>query len=73
MCGVRPKFRSLAEYLEKTGRTQQSLAERLGVHPSYVSMLASRERRPGLRLALKIEAETGVPVASFVTPDRVAS
>ena len=61
------KYRSLADYLEQTEQTQRALADKLGVNESYISLIASRQRQPSLRLALRIEAMTGVPVSALVS------
>lgn len=60
------KFKSLAEYLTKTGTTQEALATRLGVTRPYISMIAAGDRQPSLALAIRIEEETGVPAAAMV-------
>jgi transcriptional regulator with XRE-family HTH domain len=70
---VRPKYRTLAEYLDKTNTTQDALAEQLQISRSYVSLLASGERRPGLRLALRIEALTGVPVSALASGEALSA
>lgn len=64
---VTKKYRSLAEYLDKTETTHDALAVRLGVTRAYVTMLAGGRRQPSLPMALRIERETGVPAASLVT------
>jgi DNA-binding XRE family transcriptional regulator len=66
------KYKTLADYLDQTGTTQDFLAEKLGVSRSYVSLLASGERQPALPLALRIEALTGVPVESLVAGERAS-
>lgn len=66
------KYKTLADYFEQTGKTQDSLAERLGVSRSYVSLLTSGERQPGLALALRIETITGVPVEALVAQERAS-
>jgi transcriptional regulator with XRE-family HTH domain len=63
----------LADYFEQTGQSQISLARQLKVSKSYMSMLAKGERQPSLALAVRIEGLTGVPAASMVTAERVAS
>lgn len=65
--GVARKYKTLADYLEQTGKTQDSLAERLGVSVSYVCLLVSGRRQPSLPLAIRIEAATGVPVEALVS------
>jgi transcriptional regulator with XRE-family HTH domain len=69
---VKRKYRNLAEYFEATGVTKYSVARKLGVTPAYVSMLASGSRQPALRLALRIEALTGVPASALLSEERVA-
>jgi transcriptional regulator with XRE-family HTH domain len=67
------RYRSLADYFIQTGRTQESLASKLGVTPAYISLLTSGSRQPGLKLALRIEAMTGVPVEALAANERKAS
>lgn len=61
----RKTYRSLAEYFQATGITQEELAAKLGVSQSYMSLLAKGSRRPSLPLGLAIERETGVPVEAL--------
>lgn len=65
-------YASLSDYLDKTGTTHDALAERLGISRSYVTLIACGDRQPALDLALRIEAETGVPVAALV-PERASA
>ena len=37
----------------------------IGISPSHASLIAARKRRPSLKLALKIEAELGIPVTHW--------
>jgi transcriptional regulator with XRE-family HTH domain len=68
------RYRNLADYFARTGKTQQSLAARLGVSRPYVSLLASGERQPSLDLALRISELTGVPLdALVVATDKVSA
>lgn len=70
---MRQKPRSLAEFLDRDGApTQEALAKRLNVTPSYVSMIAAGKRQPSLRLAFRIETLTGVPAESLVSREAVA-
>ncbi|HXG71351.1 MAG TPA: helix-turn-helix transcriptional regulator [Gemmatimonadaceae bacterium] len=64
-------FKTLADYLKRTGTTQRALAVRLGVSAGYTCQLVSGQRQPALHLALKIARVTGVPVTSLV-PERAA-
>jgi transcriptional regulator with XRE-family HTH domain len=59
----------LKTYLEKTGLTYAELAERLGIHAQSIKNIACGIRRPGLRLALKIEELT----EGKVTPKEMIS
>lgn len=61
------RFKSLADYFRITGKTQRSLAERLDVDESYISLIVAGRRQPSLPLALQIEAATGVPVEALVS------
>lgn len=63
------KYRTLADYFKQTGKTQESLAKKLGVKSAYVSMLAAGKRQPGLTLALEISRITGVPVEALLMPE----
>jgi transcriptional regulator with XRE-family HTH domain len=64
---VPQRYKTLADYLEQTGKTQRYLATKLGITPAYVSFLVSGDRQPSLDLALRIEALTGVPLESLVS------
>ena len=70
---MRRKFRTLNEYLNKTGTTQEAFAARFGIDRSYVSLLASGDRFPGRKLAVRFEKELGVPVSSWDAEERAAS
>lgn len=73
MARVRRKYQTLSDFFDKTGTTQDALAEKLSVSRSYVSLIAAGKRQPSLLLALRIESLTGVPVASLVSTEAVAS
>ena len=45
---------------------QREFARAIRITDSYLSQLLSGVRRPGLPTAVRLEAETGVPVASWV-------
>lgn len=73
---VRRKHTTLAAYLvagKRTGKTQQWLADQLGVERSYISRLASGDRQPALDLALRISELTGVPVEALVSPEKASA
>jgi plasmid maintenance system antidote protein VapI len=62
---VKQRYRTLTDYLEQTGTSQGELAARLHVSAPYVSLMCSRKRAPGRRLALRIEKILGVPIESW--------
>lgn len=51
--------------MEKKGKTQDWLAEQLGVTSSYVSFLLAGKRTPSLDVAIKIERLTGIAPRHF--------
>ncbi len=55
----------LRQHIVKTGTRAKHLAERLGISRGAMADLLSGRRTPGLQLALRIEAETGVPVQAW--------
>jgi len=66
--------KNLADYFKATRTTQKVLAGRLGVTRAYVSLITSGDRQPALELAIRIAAETGVPIETLVTtPEQKAS
>ena len=44
---------------------QEAIAKRIGVGPSYLSLLASGSRKPSRAVAEKIEKELGIPVEAW--------
>lgn len=60
----------LVAYIARSGSPACAWATRLGVTGGYLSQLLSGQKLPSLRLAVKIERETGgeVPATSWV-PD----
>lgn len=66
---VKRRYRDLDTFFDATGRTQQWLADQLGVDRSYISLIAGGKRQPSLRLSLRIEALTGVAIKSLVTDE----
>ena len=49
----------LAVWLESAGIARYRFADRIGVSPSHVTLLSQGKRGASLRVALKIERETG--------------
>ncbi len=62
---VTRKHQRIRAQLKRQKHSQKWLATRLGISPSYVSMLISGQRQPSLALALRLSEETGVPVSDF--------
>lgn len=55
----------LADYIDRSRLKQYELADILRIHETTLSQLLHGKRRPGLDIALRIEAETGVPALSW--------
>lgn len=57
----------LARWAARTGRSQQALAEELGVSQAHVSRLLAGQRTPSDRLKVRVAAVTGgeVPPESW--------
>lgn len=56
-------------WLYQHGRTQQWLAERIGVTPNYVNMILSGARTPSLRVAKRLQDVTGISAVKFIATD----
>lgn len=58
----------LRDYIPRGGRAE--FARRIGCSLSYLNKLCSGHERPGIRLTLKIERETGRKVSRYdLRPD----
>ena len=71
MKAARYSSQKLDELMVEQGRMNIWLADRLGVHESYISRLRSGERAITEKLANKIALILGVPV-SYFEQDRAA-
>ena len=60
----------LGAYLRERSMTQREFAERIGVSRSYLSMLISGSKIPSLKIATKIEKETGGEVTAIAMLDQ---
>lgn len=60
--------RLFARYLERKNTLDQVIAMDIGIHPSYVGMLAREERTPGLAIAFAIQDVTHIPARSWLQP-----
>jgi transcriptional regulator with XRE-family HTH domain len=63
---VTMKYKTIEEYLERSGKTEKELAQLLGISQPYVNQLKRGERRPTPELAAKIEAVTGIPFRALL-------
>ena len=61
----RRPFRSLADYLARSGESQAALAARLGVSQTQISYFARGVRCPRPAMALKIARTLRIPLDSF--------
>ena len=57
----------LAAEMRARGLTQADVGALVGCDGSIVSRLLHDERRPTLRLAARLEAEFGVPIAAWLS------
>jgi transcriptional regulator with XRE-family HTH domain len=64
-------YRSLHEYLDRTGTQQQVLARRARMPESLLSMILRGSRRCSLENALRLAELTGVPVERLTKWPRV--
>lgn len=62
---AKTSYRSLSEYLERTGSTQAALADLAGVSQSQLSDYVRGLRAPKLEAALRLSEVTGVPVEAM--------
>lgn len=69
----RRAYSNLSQYFEKTGDTQQSLAERVGVAQSHISRIVNGSAEPSLELALRIAEFANIPVESLLPDTNSAS
>jgi transcriptional regulator with XRE-family HTH domain len=60
------KYKNIQEYLDRTGKTEKQLADRIGVSQAFVSMLKRGEKRPSPKLAQRIESVTGIPFRALL-------
>jgi len=59
-----PARKKLIDFLE--GKKVAEAAKLFGCSPTYVSMMRSGAATPGLALAVRIEAVTGIPCGEWV-------
>ena len=64
------KPRTLDEYLERSKRSQASLARELGISRGYLSLILSGQRTPSRDLAARIARACGIAIESLVQEAR---
>lgn len=57
---------SLKDEFKATGRTDQYLAEKVGISRAHVAHIKLGTRRPSLKVALALSKETKIPVSRFL-------
>ena len=68
-----PKYSSLHEWLDRSGKTQKWLAQQAGMTEPHVSMLLRGSRRCSVDKAIRLSKLTGVPVENLVEWPRTQS
>ena len=66
------QYKSLQDWMERTGTTQVELARRVRMPESQLSQLLKGSRRCSLMRALALSKVTGVPVEKLVEWPKVA-
>lgn len=69
---MKQRYRSLNDYFEQTGETHEAFAKVFGITPQYVSMMRAGKRQPSLKLALRINEYTGVPLEALLMDEVTA-
>jgi transcriptional regulator with XRE-family HTH domain len=64
------RYRSLVEYFEHSGDTQQALAARIGTSQAQISLWTRGLSLPRLDRALRLERITGVPLKKILKAKR---
>jgi transcriptional regulator with XRE-family HTH domain len=64
---MKRRYTSLADYFERTGDTQEALAERIGYSQPSISL--ALKGRGSFKLLKAISDDTGVPLESFDRKD----
>jgi transcriptional regulator with XRE-family HTH domain len=60
------KYKNIADYLERTGKTELKFADELGISQPFLNMIKKGTRRPNPELADKIDKLTGIPFRSLL-------
>jgi transcriptional regulator with XRE-family HTH domain len=65
-------YKSLQDWMERTGTNQTELARRAGMTKAHLSMVLKGSRRCSLTKALTLSAITGVPVEKLTEWPKVS-
>lgn len=75
MTRKRVQYSSLTAYVEAqaaAGRTLADVADDLGLSIGYLCDLKNGKVTPGFQLAGRLSKRLGIPLESFLTPERVS-
>jgi transcriptional regulator with XRE-family HTH domain len=69
----RSRFKTLRDYVNAQPRTksQNEIAEDLGISPSALSLYLNGHRIPAREIALRLSRQCGVPLESLLDPETV--
>lgn len=62
--------KNLKEYRLDCGMTQEILAEKVGIHPTYVGKLESGKNNPSVKLLFKVSRALGVKLSDIFDFDK---
>lgn len=66
-------YPDLTTYFRESGDSQRAFAQRYARSQSWVSKVVNGDLEPGIRLALRISHDTGVPLESMAVRGAVVS
>lgn len=66
MAKKRRPYKSLQDWMERTGTNQSVLAKRTGIHQSHISRILMKSVPCSLRNALILHETTGIPIQNLV-------
>ncbi len=62
--------KNLKKYRLDCGMTQEILAEKVGIHPTYVGKLESGKNNPSVKLLFKVSRALGVKLSDIFDFDK---
>lgn len=66
----RRAYPNLEMFFRKSGVSQATLAKRVGVDPTYISLIRGGHRVPSLPIAAKIAEQANIPIESLLRSPR---